>query len=56
MITDSRSIIHGVFTPLSEVIWLLYFIGPYALCDSNHPQELVDVIAMTRQRADHQMR
>ena len=37
--------VNPIFALRREVIGFLNLVGPNTLCDSNHPQELVDVIA-----------
>lgn len=39
-----RALVDSVLAPGSEVVWLMDLIGPLALCDTDHPQELVNVV------------
>jgi hypothetical protein len=41
----SGSIIHSVLSPVSEKVALFHLVRPNTLSNSNHPQELIDIIA-----------
>ena len=40
-----RFIVDAIFASGREEVSLPYFVGPDAFCDSDHPEELVDVVA-----------
>ena len=44
-------VINAVFTSRREVVWFLNLVGPDTLCDTNHPEELVDVVAGVAEEA-----
>jgi hypothetical protein len=41
-----RSLINGVFASLREIVDFLDFLWPFSLGDSDHPEELVDIVTV----------